>query len=111
MTGAGLAAELVAALDPAARAELITLLDPAAETGYRHALCREAYIRGRREGWREGYVRATEDIKRIQQQIYGAVQLAGSRHTYSRPALSAEQIAHRARASWARPGGSGKKAA
>jgi hypothetical protein len=112
MTGTGgLAAELVAALDPAARAELIALLDPAAETRYRHALCREAYIRGRREGWREGYVRATEDIKRAQQQIYSALQPAGRRHTYNRPALSAEQIAHRARASWTGPRGSGKEAA
>jgi flagellar biosynthesis/type III secretory pathway protein FliH len=68
------------ALDQAA---VLALIDPAAEWKYRLALCREAYGRGHRAGFHEGYEQAVRDLERNWQIVAKKVKKAASGPTYA----------------------------
>ena len=45
-------------------AALMDAIDHEAEAAYRHAMARDAYRRGREEGWAAGYIACVEDWKK-----------------------------------------------
>jgi hypothetical protein len=56
---------------------LDALPDPLAEVKLRRQLAREAYERGRADGWRQGYARAEADMARRWQEIAGPIARGG----------------------------------
>lgn len=62
--------------------------------------CRRVYREGFAAGTEHGYLRCAAELKAVNRQLAEAFKFTGRRYTYSTPALTAEEILRRARASW-----------